>query len=251
MKHPILLTALGYFSWLTASQGVILPYAEYRLGEAGSLGQANGNTTSAPLDSGGSHLHFTHSNTANTAIVATEGVFAPSSTAYIDTSEESNNGWFATDTIYHTLPKNNFAFGVYVRASSLAAKGTVFGLGDHGGVHLGLGSEGWGAWISDGAGGAKSWIGHPNGSPGSFTANTWVHLALIRCGGVSTFYLNGVAQDGTSSIEPVHGKPHLSVDPEGGSAFDGHIDEIRIFTISPTSSTAKVLELLRQHIVVK
>jgi alpha-L-fucosidase len=224
-----------------------MPYAEYHLGEAGSIGNAGGNTTTAALDTSGNGRHVNYIIGTSTIRTDGSGVFAPGSTSYADTSDAKANGWYAR-MIYTSLPTDNFAFGVYARAADLASEGTVFGLGMSGGFHIGLAANGWGAWVSNGSGGVTSWIGNANGTSGSFSANTWVHLALIRRGGISTFYIDGVAAGATSAVTPVHNTPHLSVNPGGAGAFDGHLDEARVVTFNVGATNDQIFAALREGI---
>lgn len=89
-----------------------------------------------------------------------------------------------------------------------------------------------------------SWIGPVNGVSGSFAANSWVHLAVIRSAGVATFYINGIAQTGTYGGVPVQGVSHLSVNPGGTVLFDGLLDEARVVTFTSGESNSIVLNRL-------
>lgn len=250
MKLSYVLPALAVTPLVPAALiAEIVPFAEYRLGETGSLGNAGGNTAAAPLDTSGNNRNVTNSNGGNAVTTVTTDAFAPSSTAYVDLSDASNNGWYSATPIFDTLPQDNFALGVYARAADLSAAGTIFGTGGTGGFHLGLSSAGWSAWVSNGSGGATSWIGNTNGTTGSFSANTWVHLAVIRRDGVSTFYINQAVQGATSSVAPTHGTVHIGVNPGGNNAFDGFIDEARVLTFDAGSTNEQVLNALQQRVV--
>ena len=84
-----------------------------------------------------------------------------------------------------------------------------------------------------------------SGVAGSFTANMWVHLALIRSGGSTTLYIDGVVQGSTYAGTPVNDTPHLSVAPGGAAYFDGLIDEARIVTFTAGESTTNILNSLQ------
>jgi hypothetical protein len=224
---------------LASSQAAVTLYAEYHLGESGSLG-ANNN----PQDSSGNGKNIATDISGSTTNVSTTGVFAPGSTHYLDTSGSGNQGWYSPD-LYSTgttLPSDDFAFSIFTRASenSAGTSGDIFTVG--GGPNafkLSLASNGWAA-SSHGT----AWIGGTNGVSGSFTANEWVHLALIRSGGVTTFYIDGVAQSGTITSAPTHDTPHISVDQGGTNYFDGHLDEARIVTFTSGESTTNILNAL-------
>jgi hypothetical protein len=226
---------------LASSQAAVTLYAEYHLGESGSLG-----TNNNPQDSSGNGKNFGSEISGSTTNVSTTGVFAPGSTHYLDTSGSGNQGWYSTD-LYSTgttLPLDDFALGIFTRASenSAATRGDIFTTGGgfpNGAFKLSLSDNGWAASSHN-----IAWIGAANGISGSFTANEWVHLALIRSGGVTTFYIDGVAQSGTITSAPTHNSPHLSVDPGGTNYFDGHLDEARIVTFTTGESTTNILNAL-------
>ena len=219
-------------------------YAEYHLGEAGSLGANN-----LPLDSSGNGKSLITAISGNTATTGTSEVSAPGSTTYLDTSGAGNEGWYASG-LYSTAPvlaTDNFAFGVYASAASIASanQGDVFTVGgNNGAFKLSLDVNGWAASSHN-----VAWIGPSGGTSGSFTANTWVHLALIRSAGVATFYINGVAQAGTYSGAPVIDTPHMSVSPGGSVYFDGRLDEARVVTFAAGESTANILSSLQYGVL--
>lgn len=227
---PLLLAALPS----DASASVWL-FAEYHLGEAGSLSGAS----QIPLDSSGSGRHLADASNGNTPTVGTSGLAAPGSTACMDTSGTAIEGWWSND-LSPSLPTDHFAFGVYASAASLA-DGDVMTLGgSNGSYKVQLATNGWGASAHGGG-----WIGPSGGVPGSFTANQWVHLAVIRAGGITTFYINGVA-NGTYSVAPVNNHLHLSINPGGAGAFNGRLDEARIVTFTAGESTANILATLQE-----
>ena len=219
------------------SPAAIIPYAEYHLGETGA------SATNLPVDSSGNGRDFVTSISGGNATIG-NAVYHPQaaySTAYIDTSGTGNEGWYSTG-LFTSLPTDNFAFGVFARAAAnnSATQGDVFALGGgNGAFKLSLASSGWAASSHN-----TAWIAATNGIAGSFTANTWVHLALIRSGGITTFYINGVAQGTTYSGAPVHNTPHISVNPGGSTYFDGQIDEARVVTFDAGAATADILTTL-------
>ncbi len=244
MRRPIPIALFACLALAASSQATVTPYAEYHLGEAGSLG-----TNKLPLDSSGNGKHFTSDISGATATTGTSGVSAPASTTYLDTSGAGNEGWYASN-LYSTAPAlatDNFGFGIYASAPSIASanQGDVFTVGgSNGAFKLSLGSNGWAASSHN-----VAWIGIGGGTSGSFTANTWVHLALIRSAGVTTFYINGVAQAGTISSAPVIDTAHMSVSPGGSSYFDGRLDEARVVTFTAGETTANVLSVLQNGVM--
>ncbi len=211
----------------SSSQAAIILVAEYHLGEAGSLGASNSSlfdSATGGTPSGAQDMDGTNGNTSGTS-VGTVGVSAPGSTAYLDTSTSTGAGWYSNTSSMTTLPTDNFAFGIYARTATLQSR-DIFILGaSNGAFKLSMDSNGWGASSHNAA-----WIGNANGTSGSFTANAWVHLALVRTSGATAFYIDGVQQGSTYAGAPVHDTPHISVIPGGGIFFSGNLDEARIVT---------------------
>ena len=210
---------------------VVSLYAEYHLGEGGSLV----GTGKLPQDSSVNGRHYTTDISGANATILTAGVTAPGSTAFLSTTD---TGW--TGDIYGNLPTNNFGVGVYVQAAenSEATQGDFFFLGEAGGgFGFALEFNGWSAGAH-----SISFIG-PEGGAG-FTANTWVHLALIRANGVTTFYIDGVAQSNPYNGGPIHGTGYLGTSPDSPPAFDGFFDEARIVTFTPGTPEGQILSAL-------
>ncbi len=230
-KIVILITATSFVAG-TSSPAAVSIYAEYHLGETGSLG-----ANKRPINSSGDPgRNFTSDTTGGSATVFTGDVFAPGSTAYLSTAGSAGEGWYGADLAGLGVAPNDFAYGVYARSfantlggnNSTTTQGNVFLLGSAG---ISLTSNGWEAPAL--------------GASGAFTANEWVHLAVIRSAGISTFYINSVPQAGTSSIAPLVGGVHLSVNPGGGTNFDGDLDEARVVTFTSGESTTNILNALQ------
>lgn len=237
LPHSLLLATAVLCT--TYSHGAIVLVAEYHLGEAGSLAAGS----LRPQDSSGlgtpSGLQHMDSNTGSgSATVGTAGVYAPGSTAYLDTSSATDYGWYDnTNAFAGTLAIDNFAFGIYASAAGLGStEGTVFSIGGvNGSFMLNLTSTGWGASV----------YGGPSiGSSGSFTANQWVHLALVRTSGITTFYVDGAAQGSTYAVAPTYAHVHISVNPFATGFYDGLLDEGRIVTFDAADAGAGDINVL-------
>src|SRR5439155_24239395 len=95
-------------------------------------------------------------------------------------------------------------------------------------------TSGWGIIVSgsiySGLFGGKIIFGS-----GAATANVWVHVALVRSGGVATIYINGIAA-GTSSVSPnlPTGNFAVAAPPQSPTSqfFTGLVDEVRVFTFT-------------------
>ena len=216
----------------TANAAVTV-FAGYHLGEPLSLGANN-----LPLDSVGGR-NFTDSITPGGVTIGSPGAYA-GSTAFMDTSSAANSGYYALGN-FSSLATNNVAIGVFAKAAAIGANtGTIFGTGDGGGLDLSLAANGWAGSLFN-----VAWVGPADGAPGSFTSNKWVHLALIRADGLTTFYIDGVPQGASLATAPFNSSPHISVSPGGFSYFDGGIDEARAVTFDSGASTAAVLGALQ------
>jgi autotransporter-associated beta strand protein len=240
--RPITFTAIIASLLATAAQAAIYPYAEYHLGETGSLGASN-----KPQDATGNNRHFSEEISGGAATTGNASFHpnATGSTVYLDTSGSGNEGWYSGN-MYSSLPTDNFAFGVFARASSNDGdhQGDLFTLGNASGSHkLSLEGNGWSSSAHN-----VNWIAPPGGVPGSFQPDVWVHLALIRKGGITTFYVDGVA-NGTFSGAAAHASPHMSVAPGGASYFDGHLDEARVIHFTPEEPVEDILAALQGGIV--
>lgn len=223
-----LLLATAVLCTTTYSHGAIVLVAEYHLGETGSLATSEFRPVdSSILGTPSGQQNITGQINGGSATVGSAGVYAPGSTAYLDTSSATNTGWYEEgNSLGPSLVTNNFAFGIYARAASLdGTVGDVFILGgvsgSSGSFKLSLTGTGWGAAVHGGS---------SIGSIGSFTANQWVHLALVRTSGSTTFYVDGAAQGSSYAGATTHSNIHFSVNPGGGTFFDGLLDEARIVT---------------------
>jgi alpha-L-fucosidase len=231
---PLPLIAAASVACLLPAIASIESFAIYRLGETGSLGGGK-----LPLDSGPAARHFTSSIAGSAAEVTTTGLVAAGSSAALSTAAAGSEGWYAS-RLFETLPVDDFAFGIHVRAAANdALPRDVFTLGSsNGSLKLSLASQGWAASAHN-----VAWIGATDGVPGSFTPGRWVHLAVVRKNGTSTFFIDGQAQ-GSWAGTPVHNAAHLSVNPGGGAFFHGEMDEARVLTFTAGTSDADILAAL-------
>jgi hypothetical protein len=197
-----------------------------------------------PLDSSGNGRNFVNEISGANASVGSASFHANAfgSTAYLDTSGTGNEGWYSSG-LFSGLQTDNFALGVFARSASNAGanQGDIFTVGgSNGALKLSLAGNGWAASANN-----VAWIGQDNGVTGSFSADTWVHLALVRASGTTTFYINGTAAGSTYGGVPVNDSPHLSVAPGASSYFDGLMDEARVVTFTPGESTSNIINALQ------
>lgn len=235
MRIPSFLVLLSLAS---CGHGAVVVAHEYNLGENGSLAPID----RRPIDAIGS-ADFVNAISGSDALPETNGVFAPSSTTYLNVETGTSAGWYGAD--FSSLPTDNFGMGVYARASQLII-GDIFTTGGgavNGAFKLSLDAQGWAASAHN-----VSWIGTFRGTPGSFNPNEWVHLSLIRQNGVATFYIDGVAQGNYAGV-PQMNEGHLAVSPGARSFFQGHLDEARIVTFDSDDSTLSILSGLQTGVV--
>ena len=121
---------------------------------------------------------------------------------------------------------------MWVRTSDLTQQNrNVFSTGSNlDGIHIGYDAAS-GGWF--GAVANVAFVGTVGAE--NYTAGEWIHLALVRENGTTTFYVNGTP-DGTSGAVPHNATlTHMAVNAGGlpGGYFGGDIAEARIFIFSP------------------
>ena len=201
----------------------------YRMGDDGQ------GANNLPQDSSGNARHFIVKNGAS------------------DTSISANGGGYNNDAYYtfdgvdqsyqdigYDAPENNVGVEVWVKTSDLAQLNAhIFGTGTNAnGLNISYeaaGNRGWSGAVAN-----VDWVGTGVGTA-NYTANTWIHLALVRDSGTTTFYVNGVAS-GTSAATPVNAtQPRMAATFNNGIFFDGSVAEARIFTFDPGQFNASLL----------
>lgn len=194
--------------------------AWYQLGDNGQ------GTNNRPSDSSSNGRNFT--GNVNSATISPNGGGYSNDAFY--TFNGVDQGYFG---VGYDAPENNVGIEVWVRTSDLAQTNHhVFGTGSNvNGLNIGYDASGSAGWFGAVAG--KTFVGTVGSS--NYTSGEWIHLALVRDYGVTTFYVNGVAS-GTSTVNPFNAtQPHLAINAGGavGGYFGGDIAEARIFTFDP------------------
>ena len=91
---------------------------------------------------------------------------------------------------------------------------------------------------------------YPDSGGAKLPIGTWTHVAVTFDGTTARFYLNGV-QTGSGSFSfglDTEAALHFgSDDPNGGNAFNGALDEVRLY--DKALSAAEILKLARQVVV--
>jgi len=153
----------------------------------------------------------------------------------------SYSGYFDGTGDYLTVPDNAvFDMGssdftiegwVYVTATSgslqtLVAKGT--GANNQASYHIALNGSTWVYYLS---GTGSTWSIASGVTIGTYTINTWQHIALVRSGSTFTPYLNGVAGTTTSSATALFDSNKvfsIGADDAASSLLTGYISNCRV-----------------------
>ncbi len=172
--------------------------------------------------------------------ISTENVGAANSTAYA-TFNGSNPLWGGSLTS-DGLTDDNFGVEFWFRQDSASVGETEFMFVSNSNVanslKIGIRADG----LMDASLHNVSGIG---GAP-AITLGEWYHVAVIRDSGISTLYLNGVAQAGTTAAAPsIAGSGfRLAETPSNnGSSFVGAIDEFRAFNFDSGEGALAVSSL--------
>ena len=224
MKKAIALLATISASALCANAAITYVHT-YKLGETTSV------VDGKPQDGTGS-AHFTTAVDGGST-THTSGVGAASSTAYT-----SFSGQGATGADFSGFATDNFGIEFWARSSQTSFSLVFATGGSTGQISFGTNSGNWIAAVHGGG-----WIGAESGTGQTIAANTWTHLAIIRENGVSTFYINGVAQTGTLNVAPTHGTGHIGVQSGGTGTYEGDLDELRMFTFDSGDNPVAALNV--------
>ncbi|WP_166654369.1 choice-of-anchor D domain-containing protein [Tahibacter aquaticus] len=213
----------------------VTPIDYYRMGETENA--APGTASATPDSVGGKTMTLVGSplytaDTASTAISATGS---------------TRSLWFFAGTSGSasllTTATDNVGLEAWVKPSSMPA-------GSHCLVYNGSsGANGFGLFMNGASYEAR--IGSTSFGAAPATTTDWVHLAVVRSGGVATFYVNGVA-NATSLVAMVTptGQFGVAASPPAFSndLFFGHVDEVRAFTFAPGAFVPADLLIARRTV---
>lgn len=214
--------------FVTQSPAAIVEVLRYRLGEPGTfsvdapfvpidtVGGRNMTDAFGPFTPGGVTVTMNQAYSTNATAFGLAGV----------------SGAYGADS--DGLPVDNFAVEIWARTADVNQPfQSFFSLNADaaGSLMFHIGNGTWSASYS-----GVAWVGPVSGAGPPVSPDAWTNLAVIRSNGISTFYLNGVAQSGTTLADPTTGAAfgiHLAVTPGGLTNFVGDLDEARIFTFDP------------------
>lgn len=225
--HVAVVVAIGVVTTASAQAGFL---AQYHLGEAGSLG-TSGNI---PLDTVGTHDFLNNAPLGTPSVVDVTGG-APGSTKALNflgvvSPNTYAQGYYFVDTQF--IPTDNFRVELWAKTDNLTQSANFFassagGTTTPGALVIGVAA---GNWIAGNYG--VDYIGAAGGVGQPVAAGVWTKLAVQRRNGVSTFYINDVAQAGTSTNVPVNSAELLlGVEPGGMAGYIGALDELTISQI--------------------
>lgn len=208
------------------AHATVTPFAHFRMGDDTPPTQGGRNL---PRDSSGQGRHMTGAG-AGTPVIQAQG--GPTGDAFYRFNGSSDY-FFGTATAWDP-PEDDVGVEAWVRTSNVTQTNRhIFGTAANtSGLNLGFEAGGGAGWF--GAVANKAFAG--TSGLGSYTAGTWIHLAVVRAGGVATFYVNGVPMGQNSSIPyPASGQGalHMGVTSGATAMFEGDIAEARIFTFTP------------------
>ena len=187
-----------------------------------------------PLGEEGSYVESLPQDTAGASPflgIGGEPVIATDAPSPASVSYTRFDGAYAYGADWSAVPVDNFAVELWARVADVNHDVGLFAGAkkDDGRLTFHLIGGNWAASYK-----GVGWIGAGSGEGQAAVVDAWTHLAIIRSAGVSTFYINGVAQVGTLAEPPVFtGNAHLAVLSGAEASYRGDLDHLRIFTFDP------------------
>lgn len=139
-------------------------------------------------------------------------------------SMELNGGGYTRSTPLVTLA-DNWGLEAWVQAASPSSVSCVTYNGSSAGSGMGI------YQYNDQFAGLVGGVAFVGGEP--VVPGTWVHLAVVVANGSTSFYVNGALNNSGPAPRAPAGAFHLGARADGQEAFQGKIDEIRLFTFAP------------------
>jgi hypothetical protein len=239
MKKTLSLFSL-FFALAPFASAAISVQSHWRMGE--EAGDTNGRLDSV----GGRHFNV------SAGPVEFSGGVAPAnigSAVAVNARNLGGRAGFYGPNTTSFMPSDNWGIEMWLRSANTGQNIDLLRVQGGGPLngHLKVGQLGgnWAASYHN-----VAWIGAVGGAGQPVTAEEWTHLAVVRDAGVTSLYLNGVAQAGTTGGTPLWGSSlHLGVLPGGASGWNGDFDEVRAFTFAPGAfdATSDFLTIPEPH----
>ncbi|MCY2930660.1 MAG: LamG domain-containing protein [Planctomycetota bacterium] len=247
---------LAVLATAASARATVTAQALYRLGEDGFF-NTGGQYPSyvCPIDSSGNNRGLPNNWGQNATDIANyiqtgDGPAAwPTSTKYYYFSGTNGFG----DLANPVTAIDNVGVEIWARRTSADDSGaeSVFGVGTS---NSPWNRVNWGINIVCIASQFRGMIGtglstqSQVGAPYAAAVNEWVHLAVVRADGVTTFYVNGAASGASSTVTPAGltdgDNAMMSIAPMGGAHYIGDLDEARIFTFESGAFRTSDLEIV-------
>lgn len=211
------------------TQATVVTVSYYRLGEAdpgAAAGQPVGETTA---DSGGS-ANLTRVGEVAPVYASETGVSGSTLSA------EVASGGFVRDTPVATLA-DNWGIEAWVLADSAEGTSALVYNGNSGTSGMGLYKYG-GGFI--GLLGGVAFVGQ---GVAPINPGVWTHLAIVVANGETTLYVDGTPLATAGAPRVPAGTFNVGIRPDLGEAFQGRIDEVRVFSFEPDQFTTEDLLL--------
>lgn len=212
-----LLVLGGIVSMAAPAGATISVIANYRMGEADPGATAGNAANASAVDSaGGAPLSLLGAGALYSGVTGVSG-----SSLSVDFSAPGSYGQ-GSPVVNLT---DNWGMEAWVQSDDPGSISAVVYNGNSGTSGMGIYQFG-GNFI--GLVGGLAFVGST-----PITGN-WTHLAMVLEGGVSTFYVNGVANASGPNPNSPAGYFGIGARPtDGAEQFDGRIDEVRLFTFEP------------------
>ena len=213
--------------WLANTvSGAVTTVSYFRLGEKDTGAAAGQPMAATTADSGGAaELHQLGTPPTYSSDAGVSG-----STL----SMEVNAGGYTNGAPLVTLA-DNWGLEAWVQAANPSAIANIAYNGNSANSGMGL------YQFNDtliGLVGGKAFVGAEPVVPGA-----WVHVAIVVANGGTSFYVNGVLNNSGPVPNVSTGNFHLGTRADGQEAFQGKIDEVRLFTFAPDQFTTDDLLL--------
>ncbi len=232
------LVSLGAGGWSAPARADVTTIAYYRLGEDDTGAHPGEPTQPVTRDHTGvfdltrQGSQTTNSGSYSSDVAAAAALHTGSSLSmrFVNTTTSDTSFYlYPGDPI--TPATDNFGIEAWVKTS------TLFPSDPHRQAVIAYNgtpsTDGWGLYqVGATYQGLLGGVGFIGSTPA--TTTDWVHLALVRNGGLATFYVNGIPMgaDGDAPGMPT-GHTYIADVLPADFPFNGNIDEVRIFTFAP------------------